>query len=408
MNKWRLFINISLVDFSARLSYNIARTPLLPLFATYLGASSSLTGIIVGTSTLTGIFLKAPSGALSDYFGRKRMLLFGALIFAVTPFTYIFVTAGWMLIIIRIIHGMATSIYGPVASAVVASIAGKEKGKYLSIFSLIKIGTNALGGLIGGLLLYYLANGQNYNLTTFHSAYLFCGILGIFALIIAFFVLPKIEPSTQQRELKGSFKKIFDGLKDTGKDFKILMTSSMESFQNMTMGAAMAFLPILTVKEYHLSVLQAGILWSVITGTSVVLKPVMGYLSDKIKRWKLISLGMFLCGISFIGFTLTSNFYLLTIISIFFGLAEAIVTTSTISYVAELSSTKRLGASLGVFGTIADIGQSLGPIIIGILLGYLNYFISFMIISLLIILWTFLYATMHIKEKKEYNNYNSH
>ncbi len=399
MNKWRSFINISLVDFSVRLSYNIARTPLLPLFALYLGASSSLTGIIVGTSTVTGIFLKAPSGALSDYFGRKRMLLIGALFFAITPFTYIFVKVAWILIIIRIIHGMATSIYGPVAAAVVASIAGKEKGKYLSIFSLIKIGTNSLGGLIGGLLLYYLAKGQNYNITTFHSAYFFCGILGVFALIIAFFVLPKVEPSTEQREIKGSLKKIFDGLKVTGRDLKILMTSSMESFQNMTMGAAMAFLPILTVKEYHLSVLQAGILWSIITGTSVVLKPVMGYLSDKIKRWKLIALGMFLCGISFIGFTLTSNFYLLTIISIFFGLAEAIVTTSTISYVAELSSTKRLGASLGVFGTIADTGQALGPIIIGILLGYLSYFISFTIISLLIILWTFLYAIVHIKEK---------
>lgn len=121
--------------------------PLLSLFALFLGASPSLIGIIVGVSTVTGIFLKAPSGALSDYIGRKRMLLFGALIFAVMPFSYIFVTVVWMLVIVRIIHGMATSIYGPVANAVVANIAGKEKGKYLSIFSLIKIGTNAIGGL---------------------------------------------------------------------------------------------------------------------------------------------------------------------------------------------------------------------------------------------------------------------
>jgi len=311
MSKWRSFVNISLVDFSARLSYNIARTPLLPLFALFLGAPPSLIGIIVGASTVTGIFLKAPSGALSDYIGRKTMLLFGALLFAFMPFSYILATVAWTLIIIRIIHGMATSIYGPVANAVVANIAGKEKGKYLSIFSLIKIGTNALGGLIGGWLLYYLAKGQDYNISDFRYAYLVCGILGIFALIIAFFILPKVEPSTEHRGIKDSFSKIFDGLKATGRNLKILMTSSMESFQNMTMGAAMAFLPILAVQEYHLSVLQAGILWSVITGTSVVLKPVMGYLSDRMERWKLISLGMFICGISFVGFTLVSDFYLL-------------------------------------------------------------------------------------------------
>jgi len=400
MSKLRSFVYISLVDFSARLSYNIARTPLLPLFALCLGASPSLIGIIVGASTVTGIFLKAPSGALSDHIGRKKMLLFGAIIFAVMPFCYVFVTVAWVLIFIRIIHGMATSIYGPVADAVVANIAGKEKGQYLSVFSLIKIGTNALGGVIGGWLLYALAKGQDYNISDLRQAYLFCGILGIFALIIAFFVLPMVVPSTEGRRIKGSFTKMFTGLKETGRNLKILMTSSMEAFQNMTMGAAMAFLPILAVKEYNLSVLEAGILWSVAMGTSVVLKPVMGYLSDRMERWKLIVLGMFLCGISFVGFTLTSDFFLLIIISVFFGLAEAIVTSSTVAYVAEVASEKQLGASLGVFGTIADTGQALGPIIIGILLTYTSYFSSFMIISWVIILWTILYATVQIKEKK--------
>lgn len=400
MSKRRSFINISLVDFSARLSYNVARTPLLPLFALFLGASPPLIGVIVGASTITGIFLKAPSGALSDYIGRKKMLLFGAFIFAVMPFSYILVTVAWVLILVRIIHGMATSIYGPVANAVVANIAGKEKGRYLSIFSLIKIGTNAMGGLIGGWLLYSLAKGQAYNITDFHNAYLICGILGVIALIISFFILPKVEPSTEHRGIKESFSKVLVGLKDTGRNLKILMTSSMESFQNMTMGASMAFLPILVVQQYQLSVLQAGILWSVVMGTSVVLKPVMGYLSDRMERWKLISLGMFLCGISFVGFTLTSDFYLLIIVAIFFGLAEAIVTTSTVAYVAEVASEKRLGASLGVFGTIADTGQALGPIIIGVLLTYISYFSSFMVISVFIILWTIFYAAMQIRGKK--------
>lgn len=400
MSKRRSFINISLVDFSARLSYNVARTPLLPLFALFLGASPPLIGVIVGASTITGIFLKAPSGALSDYIGRKKMLLFGAFIFAVMPFSYILVTVAWVLILVRVIHGMATSIYGPVANAVVANIAGKEKGRYLSIFSVIKIGTNALGGLIGGWLLYSLAKGQAYNITDFHYAYLVCGILGVIALIISFFILPKVEPSTEHRGIKESFSKVLVGLKDTGRNLKILMTSSMESFQNMTMGASMAFLPILVVQQYHLSVLQAGLLWSVVMGTSVVLKPVMGYLSDRMERWKLISLGMFLCGISFVGFTLTSDFYLLIMVAIFFGLAEAIVTTSTVAYVAEVALEKRLGASLGVFGTIADTGQALGPIIIGVLLTYISYFSSFMVISVFIILWTIFYAAMQIWGKK--------
>jgi len=400
LSNLRLFINISLVDFSARLSYNIARTPLLPLFALALGASPPLIGIVVAASTITGIFLKAPAGALSDFIGRRQMLLFGACVFAFMPFSYTVVTVAWVLVLIRIAHGTATSIYGPVANAVVAEIAGKEKGRYLSLFAVTKIGTNALGGLAGGWLLYILSRGGDYTIGNFHTAYAICGALGIIALFLAMFLLPRVEQYSENRKLADAWRKVRHGLGATIKNRAILMTSSMESFQNMTMGAGMAFLPILVVQEYHFSVLQAGILWSVIAGTSVVLKPVMGYLSDRVQRWKLISLGMLLCALSFVGFTATSSYSFLLLIAVLFGWAEAIVTSSTVSYVAELASERKLGASLGVFGTIADTGQALGPIAVGALLGYLSYFSSFAIVSIVILLWTAAYVILQLKESR--------
>ncbi|MCK4221260.1 MAG: MFS transporter [Dehalococcoidia bacterium] len=400
MSKLRAFINISLVDFSARLSYNIARTPLLPLFALALGASPSLIGVTVAASTITGIFLKAPAGALSDSIGRKRMLLFGACVFAFTPFSYAAAAVAWVLVLIRVIHGIATSIYGPVANAVVAEIAGGEKGKYLSLFAVIKIATNALGGLAGGWLLYVLSRGGDYTIGNFHDAYAICGALGIAALVLAIFLLPQIEQSSGNRRLSDAWQKVRDGLKATVKNRSILMTSSMESFQNMTMGAAMAFLPILVVQQYRFSVLQAGILWSVVAGSSVGLKPVMGYLSDRIKRWKLVSLGMIVCALSFTGFSLTANYHLLLLVAIAFGWAEAIVTSSTVSYVADLASEKNLGASLGVFGTIADAGQAVGPIVVGLLLGFLSYFGSLSIVSVVILLWTAAYVVLQLRETR--------
>ena len=295
---------------------------------------------------------------------------------------------------------MATSIYGPVANAVVAEIAGKEKGKYLSSFAVIKIGTNALGGLAGGWLLFMLAQGRDYTISNFHHAYAICGVLGIIALLFAAFLLPKVTQSSESRTFADAWRKLRNGLSATIKNRVILMTSSMESFQNMTMGAAMAFLPILVVQEYHFSALQAGILWSVVAGTSVVLKPLMGYVSDKLKRWKLISLGMIICAVSFTGFTLTASFPLLVMTAVLFGWAEAIVTSSTISHVADIALETNLGASMGVFGTIADTGQALGPIIVGALLSCLSYFYSLSIISIIILLWTIAYIVMNLRDVK--------
>jgi len=153
------FIALILIGFFARLSYGMARTPLLALFAKSLGASSAFIGLAVGMSTVTGIFFKAPSGTLSDLYGRRKILFAATLIFGLMPFTYYLVNDYKFLIVIRFFHGFATAIYGPVAMAVIMDIAGDKKGQL--------VGTYSSAGLIGGLiaapfsgwLLNYLSSG---------------------------------------------------------------------------------------------------------------------------------------------------------------------------------------------------------------------------------------------------------
>ena len=72
----RTFTVLVLIGFIARLSYGMARTPLLALFAKSLGASSAAIGLAVGMSTVTGIF-KAPAGTLSDVSGGGLAQQFG-------------------------------------------------------------------------------------------------------------------------------------------------------------------------------------------------------------------------------------------------------------------------------------------------------------------------------------------
>ena len=64
----------------------------VPLFALYLGAGPEAIGLVVGISTVTGIFFKLPAGAVSDLIGRKKTLLAGLVVFAVIPFTYLLVS----------------------------------------------------------------------------------------------------------------------------------------------------------------------------------------------------------------------------------------------------------------------------------------------------------------------------
>ncbi len=176
------FVALCTVGFFARMSYAMARTPLLPLFALSLGAGPEAIGFVVGASTITGIFFKLPAGTLSDIYGRYRMLFLSVLVFAFTPFIYYLVTNYWQLVSLRFFHGLATSIYGPVAMATIADIAGEKKGERLSIFSSITIIGNLIGAPLGGYILKYLAGNGSNSVHHFHSAYLISGIIGLISL----------------------------------------------------------------------------------------------------------------------------------------------------------------------------------------------------------------------------------
>ena len=93
MTTSRSFMLICTVGIFCFISYNMVRMPALSLFAESLGASPERIGLIVSVSTLTGVLLKLPSGALSDIYGRRFLLRIGVVAFGLPPFLYPFITA---------------------------------------------------------------------------------------------------------------------------------------------------------------------------------------------------------------------------------------------------------------------------------------------------------------------------
>ena len=91
MTTSRSFALLCTIGVLCFISYNMVRMPVLALFAESLGASPERIGVIVSVSTLTGVFLKLPSGALSDIYGRRMLLRVGVIAFGVPPFFYAFI-----------------------------------------------------------------------------------------------------------------------------------------------------------------------------------------------------------------------------------------------------------------------------------------------------------------------------
>ncbi|TVL99883.1 MAG: MFS transporter [Candidatus Brocadia sp. WS118] len=394
------FAVLCTVGFFARMSYAMARTPLLPLFALSLGASPKAIGFVVGASTITGIFFKLPAGTLSDIYGRYRMLFLSILVFAFTPFVYYLVTDYWQLVGIRFFHGLATSVYGPVAMAMIADTAGDQKGAKLSLFSSVTIIGNLIGTPFGGYILNYLSGNGGNSLQHFHIAYLACGIIGLisFGFTIKLMATGKTYTVQTKNSMGEVWRRFFKGIREVISDYRIIITSNMEGIQNLSVGALEAFLPIYAVTVAKLNPFLAGILWGAQVVTTILAKPVMGKISDQYGRKPIIFSGMWIGAVSLACIPLTQNFYFLILLAAVFGVGEAFVTSSSAALVADFCKEQNYGAAMGTFGSIFDVGHASGPILAGFLLSRLSYQHSFVIIALLLIVSSFIFA-LKVPEK---------
>ncbi|NJE08834.1 MFS transporter [Thermococcus sp. M39] len=94
-----------------------------------------------------------------------------------------------------------------------------------------------------------------------------------------------------------------------------------------------------------------------------IVKPYAGYLSDKIGRIKPIIFGMGLVSLAMFIFAFSKSLPLVILGAVLFSLGASISEASTKPLATEISKLK--GTALGFLESIKDVGQALGPIIVG-------------------------------------------
>ena len=286
----RDFNKLCTVGFLARFSYALARNPVLPLFALFLGAGPEAVGLAVGVSTVTGILFKLPAGALSDVVGRRRTMLAGLIVFGLMPLAYFFIDSYRALIVVRFLHGLATAIYGPVAMAVVAEVAGSRRGELLSWFSSVGIIGTLLGAPIGGLVLDVGTSGGPV-LWQFRTVFALSAVSGMAALLLGLKTLGVDAPPETGHAAGSGLQRFRQGIGQVLSDRRLVTASAVEGVQNMGMGALEAFLPIYAVTVVGLSEFQAGLLWGAQIFVTMLSKPLLGRMSDSRGRRGLIVAG---------------------------------------------------------------------------------------------------------------------
>ncbi|MFH1818378.1 MAG: MFS transporter [Pseudomonadota bacterium] len=366
------FILIAFIGGLAILSSTLSKTPVLPLFAHTLHATPAEIGWIVMASTIPGILISYPAGALSDYLGSRRLLLASLVVFATAPFLYLLVKTAPQLMAVRFYHGFATAIFGTVANAAIAERYTTERAARLSTYSSVTIVGRSIAPFLGGSLI---------SLASFHAVYIACAISGVLALGAGLLLKDPAPRPKAKLELPHFWASLTTVLRDRG----IMLVSGVEAAQYLVFGAIEAFLALFAA-SLGIPAWEIGVILGVQLVSIVFAKPLMGKVSDRLGRRRVILPGLLIGAGSIALLPFAPSFMGLSVLSLTFGIGFATVTSSTSALVADLTRDGRYGSSMGVLRTVMDVGQSIGPVLTGWMVGVAGYSSAFTLLAAILLL----------------------
>jgi len=370
------------MGFFAILSSTMSKSPVLKPFSLSLGTPADWVGVVAAASTIPGVLISLPAASLSDIFGRKKFLLLAGFVFASAPFLYLLVTVWWQLILVRFYHGFATGIFVPVAEASIAESFPAKRGERISLFSSATYVGRVIAPVLGGYILFV-------TLDNFHILYLAVSVSGVTTLILGLLFLVERKQSMvfRQASAKETVGRMFQGWKNVAKNRGVLAVSFVQGCLYYVYGSVEFYLAGYLPEVVHLDKFMTGVIITSIIGVAIFARPYMGKISDKIGRTTPIVLGCFVSGLPLLAIPFVIDFWILLLLVVVYGFGFATVTASAPALISELVPKDTVGTSMGFFDTIMDVGQTIGPIISGLILAtslqYTGLFFSLTFILLL-------------------------
>jgi MFS family permease len=341
-------------------SYAICRAPLLPLLARDLGATPPMVGVIVGASTVTGILLKLPAGAWSDVLGRQAFLIAAGLVFALLPLAYLGVASLGVLAVLRFVHGSATAIFSPVSAASLSDIAPvHRRATWLSTLSTLQGLGQAVAPIVAGLLMARAG---------YDATFVVASLLGM-AVPLLLWRWPRHTAAPEV----SSRRSVRDAVRAVLRDRPIVLTSLTQAALRSATGAVAAFVPLYMSDVMRLSPFAIGVVFALQAAAGLVARPVAGWLSDRAGREPMMITGLVACAVASAALPLASQPAALTGLLAAMSMGAAMTTISASAFITDRSRRASYGAAHGVFGTVYDVGDALGPIAGGVLVSAAGY-----------------------------------
>lgn len=350
--------------------------PLMPIYATRLGASGMGLGLMVAGFSVSRGVLQPFVGGLSDRHGRKRFLVAGLIIYALAGITYTLAGTVEHLVLIRVFHGVGSAMVIPIAMAYIGDMAPVgEEGRYMGMLNIALFAGIGGGPVIGGLFLDTLG---------MHSAfYAMAGFSGLAVLLVSA-LLPPRSADAAQRETPP----LLSAFGHMCRDAQVMGVLISRMATMLILVPSMAFLPILMTRFMAATGTEVGVVVASRTLVNAALQHPFGRLVDRCSKVPLLITGSLVVSGAIFATPSAERLATLIVLFVLMGMGEAIVWPTLGALAVEGGRRYGQGTIMGVFSMAMSAGVLLGSIGSGAAMDVLGLEYAFYLTAAFLVLAT--------------------
>jgi predicted MFS family arabinose efflux permease len=318
----------------------------LPGYIQQIGGGPAQIGLAYGLFTLSAVASRPGIGRLIDLWGRKPMLLAGAVIFTLSPLLYTQADSIGTFMIARLFHGVGIAAFTTAYTALVADLAPPlRRGEAIGLSGV----TSLLGLLFAPALGLWVQTTEGY-------AVHFVAAAGIAAVSILL-LLPTREPGLSDPDAAEHPR-----LRDVAWRRPVWLAALGSTGLAVAYGAVLSFLPPFAAERRLAAV---GAYFSAFAVAMMLAQSAAGWLSDRIGRRAVAVPGMVMVVLSTAGLARAQTDAALLAAGAGLGLSWGLIRASLDTSVVDAVSPDARGTALGFLYTCFDIGVGAGSFGLG-------------------------------------------
>ncbi|MFO7915713.1 MAG: MFS transporter [Candidatus Krumholzibacteriales bacterium] len=351
------------------LSTRLTLSTLLVDIEETLGIGHDLAGMALTVMWFSYALMQFPSGVWSDIKGRKKTIFFSLVTFGLA-FLFLGLSNYFFLFFIFIIFlGIGTGFFMTASISMLSDLFQNNRGKAFGI----QASSGSLTGIVP-IVIPLLA-------TRFHWRSIFAGF-ALITLVIAF-LFRKIARESTKLPPDVSFRERFQDGAMVLKQKTTQLFFTVNLILVFSWIGTTSFFPTYMIEGKGLTHLQAGIGFSLLSLGGIVIKPLVGILSDRYNKRIIITVLLFLTAIGLIALVEVGSFIAICVAAFFISLGTSVFLVAN-SFLMNFWNVRGRGGKLGFYRSLTILIGSPTSAVIGYLATKHGFDISFLILGILL------------------------